>query len=161
MTSRCSGRSGPQFKTGPAINILGPESSGFTVHEEASSYATCVGVEINGLLGRVSTKPRRRRKLRLALRWLASRPLVLRQQVERVIEHAMFVVLLNRPLLSLPSGESTTSFGRATETNPSSGARQLKGLGCQAYPCRPNFATLLVGPLYAHCLLNPISAAPQ
>lgn len=58
--------------------IRGLESAGFTVHEkeEASAHASCVGVEINGLLGRVSTKPRRRWKLRWALRWLATRPWV-------------------------------------------------------------------------------------
>lgn len=83
--------------------IGGLEESGFTVHEkeEASTYAACVGVEINGLMGRVATKPGRRWKLRWALRWLSTRPWVTGRQVERVIGHAVFVLMLNRPLLAV------------------------------------------------------------
>ena len=83
--------------------IAGIESSEFVVHEreEASRYALTVGMEINGLLGWVAAKPVRRWKLRLALRWLASRPVVSGKQVERALGHAVFVLMAARPLLSI------------------------------------------------------------
>lgn len=83
--------------------VKGLESSGFEVHEreEASTYAATVGVEINGLKGTVSAKPMRLWRLRVTLRWLAERPLVSGQQVERAMGHAVFCLMLNRPLLAI------------------------------------------------------------
>lgn len=63
---------GAQQWTDQIVDGIG--SSGFEVleREEASVYAATVGVEINGLKGTQSAKPRRLWRLRVTLRWLST-----------------------------------------------------------------------------------------
>ena len=96
----------------------GLELEGFSVHEResAANYAVSVGIEINGIQGLVTCSPARRWKLRYALLWLASRPMVSGKQLERAIGHTTFAFLLCRPLLSIFS--NAYDFIRAHYATP-------------------------------------------
>ena len=96
----------------------GLELEGFSVHEResAANYAVSVGIEINEIQGLVTCSPARRWKLRYALLWLASRPMVSGKQLERAIGHTTFAFLLCRPLLSI--FRNAYDFIRAHYTTP-------------------------------------------
>ena len=82
---------------------LGLDNRGLKTHEvvEASDLVECLGVEISGRSGEVRPTPTRMRRLRGGiLRIINGRP-VSGRDLERVLGHITFVLLLNRPLLAV------------------------------------------------------------
>eukprot|EP00973_Karenia_brevis_P082010 11369297-Karenia_brevis.AAC.1 len=65
---------------------------GFTVHEEekAAQWAVSLGFALDTISGSYSVTPERCFKIRLAFRWLSTRPRVTGQEVERLLGHGTF-----------------------------------------------------------------------
>ena len=81
-----------------ALNARGLET-----HEivEASELAESLGAEIDGVAGDIRPTKARLARLRGALRRVAGgRRLISGREMERIVGHCTFVLLLNRPLLS-------------------------------------------------------------
>ena len=76
---------------------------GFVIHEETEPELRCnsLGYEIDGESGVVSPSRDKAAKLSAAFAWLSRRPRVSGQQVEKLIGHAVHVLLLRRELLSM------------------------------------------------------------
>ena len=75
---------------------------GFRSHEEtdAEHYAISLGFAIDGLLGRVTMTPKRRARLEHALRFVERRPRLRGDELEHLVGHITFPLLVFRPLLS-------------------------------------------------------------
>lgn len=77
---------------------------GLLVHEEldATTCAQSLGFVIDGESGRVFPVPDRLQKVKLALGWLSKRPRVNGRAVQRILGHVVHLLMLKRPLLSIP-----------------------------------------------------------
>lgn len=78
-------------------------SLGFLVHEEldACTTADSLGYRIDGVHGIVQPIPRKLEQVRVAFEWLSRRPRVHSKVVEKLVGHAVHLMLIRRELLSL------------------------------------------------------------
>ena len=60
-----------------------------------------LGGLVEGRRGMVTPTPKRRHKIQQACRWLARRPRVTGEKLERIIGHIVFVLMTSRPALSI------------------------------------------------------------
>ena len=76
---------------------------GFPMHEEVPALPQCksLGVLVDGEAGTVRPTPERLHKVVEALRYVSRRPRLTGKELERLVSHATFIMLLNRPLLSV------------------------------------------------------------
>ena len=86
-----------------SLSIAKLRSYGFGVHEsmDASVAVVSLGVEVLGDVGIVRPSGKRLSRALLALDAVLNRPLLCGKQLEKLIGHLTFIMLLHRPFLSL------------------------------------------------------------